>query len=221
MSYEKNETKVALSRGSFYGFLTEAFIRLPDEDFIKRITSAPMKSFLDQIKGIDHSKLRAGAAMVLGFSEGITPEHQRNIMEAMAVDRTRLIRSAGRGRLKAPYEGLYKKKEEAHIVLLHVKNFYQRLGIIPISYANDAPDFFCTELDFMKQLCLLEASAHSNTAEVRRMEKEFLSQHLGSWIGDYCKAAGEVARTDFYKGLLLLLDGFMELEKSYDSEETD
>lgn len=220
ISHERNEAKAALSRGRFYGFLTEAFIRLPDEDFIKRITSAQMKRFLNQIKEIDHNKLRTGAAMILGFAERIAPAHQKNIMETMAVDRTRLIRPASRGRLKAPYEGLY-KKEEAHMILLHVTKFYQRLGITPISYANDAPDFFCTELDFMKQLCLLEASSHSNTAEVRTMEKEFLSQHLGSWIGDYCKAAGEAAETEFYKGLLLLLDGFMEVEQSYDKRETN
>ncbi|QOX62123.1 hypothetical protein FRZ06_01535 [Anoxybacterium hadale] len=217
MPDHKHNTRIALWRGNIYGFLTEAFIRLPNEEFIQRITSPQMQTFLEQLQKLDHAKVRKGIGMARDFLNELGSENNHRIMEELAVDRTRLIRSAGKGKLRAPYEGLYKKKEDTHTIILSVKKFYKRMGIMPISYANDSPDFFCTELDFMKQLCLMEAEAQNGLSDIKTIEREFLNQHLGSWIGDYCSAAGETAKTGFYKGLLLILEGFVELEQSYDN----
>lgn len=213
----KHNVKLALWRGNIYGFLTEAFIRLPNEEFIQKITSPQMQTFLEQLQKLDHSKLRKGIEITRGFLDEISIENSQRIIEELAVDRTRLIRSAGKGKLKAPYEGLYKKKEDTHTVILNVKKFYKRMGMEPTSYANDSPDFFCTELDFMKQLCLMEADAQKNFGDVKTIEREFLNQHLGSWIGTYCSAAIETAMTGFYRGLLLILESFVELEQSHDN----
>ncbi|MDF2999939.1 MAG: putative component of anaerobic dehydrogenase [Bacillota bacterium] len=217
MPYNNYNVKIALWRGNIYGFLTEAFIRLPNEEFIQRITSSQMQTFLEQLHKLDHAKVRKGVGMTRSYLNAISAENIQRIMDELAVDRTRLIRSAGKGKLRAPYEGLYKKKEDAHTVILNVKKFYKRIGIAPTSYANDSPDFFCTELDFMKQLCLLEADAQKDFGDMRTIEREFLTQHLGSWIGDYCSAAGETAMTSFYRGLLLILESFVELEQSHDN----
>ena len=217
MPDNKHNGRIALWRGNVYGFLTEAFIRLPNEEFLQRITSPQMHTFLEQLQKLDHSNLRRGIRMTRDFLNEINAENSQRIMEELAVDRTRLIRSAGKGKLKAPYEGLYKKKEDTHMVILNVKKFYKCMGIAPTSYANDSPDFFCTELDFMKQLCLMEADAQNNFGDVKTIEREFLNQHLGSWIRTYCSAAIETAMTGFYRGLLLILESFVELEQSHDN----
>lgn len=217
MTDENSKTRIALSRGNVYAFLTEAFLRLPDEDFLNRITGVPTQIFLNQLKKLNHEYIKDGINKIQSFLAEADRADRTALLEALAVDRTRLIRSAGKRNLKAPYEGLYKKQEDAHEVILEVTKFYKRIGTVPVSYAKDSLDFFCTEMDFMRQLCLMEADKKNNAEEIRSMEKEFLERHLASWIGDYCKAAAEYAGTDFYKGLLLLLNGFIALEKSYEN----
>ncbi len=216
MADERNNVRIALSRSRIYAFLTEAFIRLPDEDFMKTIKSRDTLDFLNYYKNVNQKEMTNGINIILAFMEGIETEKQPEMIEALAIDRTALIRSAGKNKLKAPYEGLYKKREQAHTIILSVKKFYKQIGKLPHSYANDSLDFMCTELDFMRQLCLLEADADNNRDKIRTLEKEFLNQHLGSWIADYCKAAGKFAKTDFYKGLLLFLEGFITLESNTD-----
>ena len=213
MADNRNNTRIALSRSRLYAFLTEAFIRLPGGDFILTLKSQEILDFLNHYKNVDQKEMVQGINTILAFIEKLKTETQPDVAEAMAVDRTAILRSSGKGRLKAPYEGLYKRREDNHKIILSVKKFYKKIGKLPQSYANDSLDFMCTELDFMRQLCLIEAEG-INEVEIRTLEKEFLSQHLGSWIADYCKAAEKIAKTDFYKGLLLFLEGFIDLENN-------
>jgi len=49
----------------------------------------------------------------------------------------------------------------------------------------------------------------------RAIEREFLRRHLGRWAGAYCAEAEKRSRTDFYRGFLAVLDGFITAEISY------
>ncbi|MGI6732290.1 MAG: TorD/DmsD family molecular chaperone [Anaerovoracaceae bacterium] len=216
MANERTDTRAAHIRGSIYAFLTEAFIRLPDEGFIGNMKSPGTLEFLTNIKNLKNDKIKSGIMLIEGYINLFEGEDKETYLESMAVDRTSLIRPVQKGTLKAPYEGLYNKKENANKIILNVKKFYKKVGILPYSRAKDSEDFFCTQLDFMRQLCIMEAK--DLREDIKDLQKEFLHTHLGSWIGEYCREAIPLAKTDFYKGLLMFLDGFIELEKQFAGE---
>ena len=216
MANENTDKRAAKIRGSIYSFLTESFVRLPDEEFAKNLKAPETLQFLENLKNLKNNKINSGIILIEDYINFLKGQGEEAHLESMAVDRTRLIRPVQKGTLKAPYEGLYNKKENANTVILNVKKFYKKVGILPHSTAKDSEDFFCTQLDFMRQLCLMEAK--ESHGDAKALQKEFLYIHLGSWIGDYCREAIPLAKTDFYKGLLMFLDGFIELEKQLAGE---
>ena len=205
-------SKIAKFRSSIYAFLTEAFIQLPNEEFIKKISNQETRIFLAHTKKIHNDKIRKGIGKIENFIDKADMNNLPELIEAMAVDRTRIVRPTGK-KLRPPYEGLYKKGENANAILLNVKKSYREYGELPFSNTNDAADFFCTELDFMRQLCIMEAEGGNSQAIAKKMESKFIDHHIGRWIGYYCGKAQMFAKTDFYNGLLMFLDGFIELEK--------
>ena len=73
-------------------------------------------------------------------------------------------------------------------------------------------DYLGIELDFMYLLCqreLEQQAAGEDADATRALEARFLGEHLGGWLGGFCKQARAVAKTDLYKGFLILLDLFI------------
>lgn len=204
--------KTALARSDIYAFIVESFIRLPDASFIKEIKNERTFKFLNGLKRINQENIRKGINKIEAFINQLDVRCL-DTMNMMAVDRTKLIRPTGTGTLKPPYESAYKKEKPTTEIILEVKRSYKKAGIIPAN-TNDGLDFFCTQLDFMKQLCIKEAYDH-DLPFIRNIEKEFMTDHLGSWIDRYCNAALDYAQTDFYRGLLMLMKGFVEIEEAY------
>jgi TorA maturation chaperone TorD len=92
---------------------------------------------------------------------------------------------------------------------------------MPDETVHESPDYLCVELDFMKQLCLREQSQwlhDSGIKETIAQEEEFLREHLGNWVGDFCRAVEKHAVTDFYKGFSLILDAFVTMDKEWIGE---
>ncbi|MDZ4245552.1 MAG: hypothetical protein U1D67_00360, partial [Dehalococcoidia bacterium] len=62
----------------------------------------------------------------------------------------------------------------------------------------------------------IEARLAGNKVEVQAVltcEKGFLQDHLGKWASGFVTSALAQARTDFYRGHLHMLQGFIEQEK--------
>jgi TorA maturation chaperone TorD len=70
----------------------------------------------------------------------------------------------------------------------------------------------------MKQLCLREQNQWLHDGRIKEtiaQEEEFLREHLGIWLGDFCGAVGKHGLTDFYKGFSLILDAFVSMDKEW------
>ena len=70
----------------------------------------------------------------------------------------------------------------------------------------------------MRHLCLREQNewaCSGDAAGTMACEANFLRDHLGSWVGGFCTLAGEHAMTDFYRGLALILDAFISMDKAF------
>lgn len=140
--------------------------------------------------------------------------HYAPLLEALAVDRTTLLRAPYKTGFNAPYESQYRRSQKSNNLQLNLRKRYLESGYIPV-HTNEAMDFFCVQLDFLRVIILKMISEQDHAEEWVELQLQFLHNHIGSWFKDYASAAIPLAETDFYKGWILFLTGFLELEISY------
>ncbi|MHB1653867.1 MAG: TorD/DmsD family molecular chaperone [Desulfitobacteriaceae bacterium] len=79
------------------------------------------------------------------------------------------------------------------------------------------PDHLAVELFFMGHLCRLTAKEDLEAEEltkVQEWEKRFLESHLTNWAFELLDNMKRKAETDFYRGIALLMNAFLEEEKN-------
>jgi TorA-specific chaperone len=155
---------------------------------------------------------------LLNSYQGSIREDPRERFTEPSIDRTKILRGTGHEDLKPPYEGLYTRKQSMGDSVLEVRRCYRKAGLMPDETVHESPDYLCVELDFMKQLCLREQNQwphEGRTKETIAQEEEFLREHLGTWVGDFCRAVGKHGLTDFYKGFALILDAFVSMDREW------
>ncbi|MCJ7593718.1 MAG: molecular chaperone TorD family protein [Desulfobacterales bacterium] len=209
---------IAGGRASVYDLLVGVFGHLPDEAFLARIEGEGLQSFLDSCSAIKGSGFKPGVDHIYRYRSLMKGRARDEILEELSVDRTGILRGTGHRDLRPPYEGLYKSKKNAGDFLLKIKRSYRKAGLAPDDSTKESPDFLCLELDFMKQLCLRERDewlSQKETHETVAHQEEFLREHLGSWVGQFCREAAKHARTDFFRGFALILDAFIAKEMSF------
>jgi len=210
--------EAARYRGKIYELLLHVFARLLDNTLIREITSQGFHDFLDTCCGIGSLRLREGVTDIKLYCSAIEPMTQEEILNDLAADRTRLLRATGERNLKPPYESLYKTNGSRSGTATAVKAYYRKTGLLPDENISEMLDYMCVELDFMYQLCLREVEEWScgrDASTTLIHEEEFLREHLGSWLGNFCAQAEKYARTDFYRGFLVVLNVFIDIEMEY------
>lgn len=135
------------------------------------------------------------------------------LLQELSVDWTRIFRgiSPGYGP-PPPYEGIYREKDGFGSNPIHeINKAYINHGLVISGDRRDRPDYLGYELDFLKFLCEQAAEAaennHKKEEENYRNEfNKFVSEHLSTWVGDFCTKAEEHAQTPFYSAVLMLLN---------------
>ena len=149
------------------------------------------------------------------YSDEIGRRQEAELLTELSVDRTKILRGTGHPDLKPPYEGLYAREKGMGDSVLEVRRFYRKAGLLPDEAVPEPADFLCVELDFMRQLCLREQEEWSSggaAAETIALQREFLAEHLGRWVGDFCRALQAHGITGFYRGIGLILGAFVRTE---------
>lgn len=212
---------IAQRRSQTYDMLIGIFMTLPDESFLKVLFSDETFHFFSRYRQVNHPSLTKGIDLIFSFLEknknavsfeGKDRPHQ--LIEALAVDRTKLIRAPYQGSLRAPYENQYRKGLKSSNLQLNLKRIYQDSGYIPV-HSGDTMDFFSIQLDFIRVLILKMLAQPDSLKELIHLQNQFMSDHIISWIKEYTQAAVSHAETDFYKGCLYFLEGFLDLESGY------
>lgn len=132
-------------------------------------------------------------------------------------DFTRLFTGPGSS-LAPPYESVYLGREKIlfEAPTLEVRNIYRKFHL-RISSLNKIPDdHISCELAFLSELCSRFSDVSNNeppdsTDDLRR----FLESHLLLWSDMFIDRVMEHARSDFYRGIALLLRGTLEAFSSY------
>jgi TorA maturation chaperone TorD len=209
----------ASGRAAMYDLLLDVFIGLPGDALLSDIKDGRSGALLSACKELEGQRLSEGAALVVSCRSYVAITSPDIVVNELLVDRARLLHATGAKDLRPPYERLYMTDPANDGSMQRALNrFYRKAGLSLEEEPRESPDFLFVELDFMKQLCLREIKESSSGRSVRvtrAIEREFLQEHLGRWAEAYCVEAGKHARTDFYRGFLAVLDGFIIAEEAY------
>lgn len=214
----KDLAELALARADTYDLLVAIFGRLPDAELVTAIKGQAIINTLDNSPGVAASGFREGVTYIKSYLSSRQGQAVTDILNELSVDRTRLIRATGRRDLKAPYEGLYCHRTSAGAAVLAVRNCYRAAGLLPDEDNPEPPDFLGVELDFMSCLCHREHGRRISAGDVTEIvaaQEQFLREHLGSWVGEFCERAENIALTDFYRGFLIVLSAFVYEDRGY------
>jgi TorA maturation chaperone TorD len=209
---------IAAGRAAFYDLLVAVFRHLPDRDLLMRIERGDFQEFFARCCELENGRLNSGVDLLNSYQTGIRGRPEGDVLTELSVDRTKMLRGTGHEALKPPYEGLYMGKKSMGDSVLETRRSYRRAGLIPDETVHESPDYLCVELDFMKQLCLREQNQWLHDGRIKEtiaQEEEFLREHLGTWVGDFCRAVGKHGLTDFYKGFSLILAAFVSMDQEW------
>ena len=223
MSLEMDElARIASVRASFYSFINFPFVALPDLGFIQQIRN---NEFLASLEGLAadqtlHPSLIEGVSLMVEFLRNSSGKEDSELSDELGVDRTRLYRgitpSMGP---PPPYESVWTRgPKSTSDILLELATAYRQssLAIEP----GERQDYIGVELAFQQQLVMQEIEFWQTGEEEKaqdslKQQDAFLKEHLNFWIPAFIENALPEAKTDFYRGQLLMLRGFLADEEEY------
>lgn len=145
-------------------------------------------------------------------------------LTALKVDYARLFIGTTEQMLAYPWESVY-VNDTPFLFLentIEVREWYHRYGLEVINFQKEPDDFIGFEFSFLAHLSRLgveaiEAGDTEGLAALIEAQHDFLSEHLMRWGFEWANRALEHARTDLYRGVILLSRGTLaELAAIYD-----
>lgn len=209
---------LAKARAAFCNFLTLEFLHLPDQDFVAKIQSGEVRGFLAGLaKDEDvHADIAEGAALMSAFLETNAATSADELSNLLGVDRTRLYRGVSPSYgPPPPYESVWNQAATAaNKFLAEIAAVYKADGLGLAEDAYERPDYLGVELAFLETLATRELKAlkgNETKQAIKLVERQqwFVKTHLVSWVPLFIGKALEFAKTDYYRGHLLMLRGFL------------
>ena len=213
---------LAKARLSFYTFLNVHFMDLPDEDFAHTLREEEFGSVLKELGGNPelHPEIIKGVSLMRAYLGDTTSCADAELAVRLGVDRTRLYRGVPPGYgLPPPYESLWTEKNRDSLVLQEMARIYHEGGFTLQADVRERLDYIGIQLSYLEQLVMKEIAAReAGDDETVRValgrEIEFMRDHVGTWVPNFVSSALNHAKTDFYRGHLHMLKGFIEQEKN-------
>jgi TorA maturation chaperone TorD len=156
--------------------------------------------------------------------ESIPKGHPQDLATAqLSKEYLRLF--VGPGRVQCPpYESVHRQDRpilERGLVMgpsaADVRHRYAEAGLVLPKNFTDLPDHIAVEMEFMHFLCTeeLKCIEQGNPEESRRrkkMEQEFLREHLEHWVEQFADRVLKSTNSSFYKSAAELLKSFVKNE---------
>lgn len=142
----------------------------------------------------------------------------------LAVDYTRTFIGAGvDGHAAAyPFESVYTSKDRLlrQDARDEVLALYRSEGLNKSGAWKDEEDHVALELEFEAVLCdraaeALEAGNEDRAVELFKTQRGFLAGHLLNWVPGLTADMRHFAKTDLYRGLADLTDGFLATDQAF------
>jgi TorA maturation chaperone TorD len=202
MEDAERKAEILTARSTIYCFISSLFLKEPSPEAIKKIREKEVLAIFKDF-GID-------------FGVELGDKGEEELAEELAVEYTRLF--IGPKDQIPPYES-------AHVneggtlwgdSTVKVSEFYRRYGYA-LAPEQNIPDHIGIELELMQHLVEMEGkSLHEGDSELASkyavLQKEFLENHLLTWVPGFCKKIEKAAEHPFYRGLARLTREYLTAE---------
>ncbi len=139
-------------------------------------------------------------------------------LQTLLVDYTALFIGPSQPRAM-PYASFWLTDDQSlrHEATMAVLDFYEQGGLDVSDEFRELPDHVAVELEFLYLLACSsnQAMLAGDTDELSRidsLQRRFLLEHLGTWLGGFTDAVKAGAATAFYRKLAGLTERFVRIE---------
>lgn len=218
MSIDMQElARFARERSSFYAFLNLHFMILPDENFIQQMRHS---NLVDEFAALEvdpgvHPELADGWTKFRCFLDDMKNTPVGEVAQILGVDRTRLYRGASaKYGPPPPYEAVWVNDgRDVEKVLDKLMTLFLESGFAPSEEYKERVDYIGTEIDYLRQMTLMEAESWEKSDALAAMDtvhKESLFvKSISEWVSHFAAEAMKFAQTDFYRGHIQMVKGFL------------
>lgn len=202
-------TAVNAARVGFYEFLASIY-KL-------ELTEAQIETMATSTFPLDDEYVGLGYATIKEYLR----HRDSGTRQELAVDYARVFLCAGMYEqlMAPPYESVY--TSEDHLLMQDARDgalaFYRSEGL-DLPAENTTPeDHISFEFQFMAKLIertqAADASGDAKAyGELLAKQRTFFDEHLINWVPRFCNDVRAYARTDFYRGIADITEGFMKFE---------
>lgn len=190
-----------------YRLFTTLLLTLPDEAMLRGVA------------GMDAACAEGpGAEALASFARASAGKPEAEVLREVAVDRAWLLRNMKDEGPLPPYESAY-TGGDARSNIAALNRAYADAGYLVARIVHETPDYIGVELSFMQslvegQLAKLQAGALDEAQALFSKQVGFWGDHLGDWACAFAERSVEFARTDFYRAVFQMLQGFSGDEAS-------
>lgn len=218
---ENHLAGLAKARLSFYVFLNVHFMDLPNEEFAHALREEEFGSVLEELGENNevHLEIIEGVSLMRAYLGDTMACADAELAVRLGLDRTRLYRGVSPDYgPPPPYESLWTGKSKDSRVLQEMARIYHEGGFTLQADVQERLDYIGIQLSYLERLVMKEIAAReAGDEETVRValdcEREFMRDHVGTWVPNFVSSALDHAQTDFYRGHLHMLKGFIEQEK--------
>lgn len=183
---------------------------LPEKKWLKELASTGV--FLEIPYALEQKDAQAGQTCLSEWAAS----YDDGGFDAIYSDYMNLFIGPGKP-LAPPWESTFDDNTEGLVFqqkTLEVRKAYRTFGLQVDDMYHEPDDHIGYEFEFFSRLseAVAKARAEGDIHEAERIlgaQKAFLDEHLLAWAFDWCDLVGENAATDFYRGMALLVRGFL------------
>ncbi len=208
---------LAQARATFSSLLSVHFLNIPDTDFSGKLRQGEFTQSLELLANETdvHPDIAAGAGRMLAFLAVTQDQPPETLAQTLGIDRTRLYRGVSpQYGPPPPYEAEWVSTQDKSGALQQIAAIYHESGMMKAPEANERLDYIGIELAYIEQMAGEElrrwqSGESEQASQYYALQKSFTLEHLAKWVPAFVEKALEYAQTDFYRGHLFMLRGFI------------
>lgn len=202
-----------------FNLLGKTLIEVPQAEWLYSLASEDV--FSEIPLGMENAEVIQGCELLQNWSRTALQTGAAEMASTLSDDYTRLFIGPSKV-LAPPWESVFMSTDRLVFQeqTLEVRNWYRRMGLEPEKINQEPDDHIGLELAFLAHLAQLALQALENQNEedfsfFLQAQKDFIEEHPLQWVGQWSADILDFGRTDFYKGISLLVKGVLKHVQAY------
>ena len=209
---EPDYTAMLAGEMALCALLARALLSYADREWLQ---SLARNKVFDHIPfAADRPDSIAGQGLLKAWSDDCAEGIDDEQFEAFNTDYTQLFTTTFGQCYAPPWESVYRNENQMLFQeqTAQVREWYRRYNLEPEQIYQEPDDHMGLELSFLAHLASLALDARlqgDNKAFEKLVDaqRQFLSEHTLVWAHHWCDRAISMGRSDFYRGVVLLIRG--------------